>query len=126
MSRRIGVSLDNPQPVYRAVVLWLYSGLTNRELKRYTTVDGTTYLYHESTAYGPYETKAPATSQITSALRNHEGLKKNGHYEFRHQWNTALGKSERVPTGDSVPEITAFVEEQLPSWNPIPATVRTA
>ena len=126
MARRIGVTLDNPKPVYRAVVLKLYSGLTSRELKRYTTVDGTEYLYHESVAYGPYENKAPATGQITGAIKDHEYYKKNGHYEFRNQWNSALGKSERVPTGDSVPELTAFVEEQLPSWNPIPASIRTA
>jgi hypothetical protein len=102
----------------------LYPGIHNRELKRYTTADGTEYLYHESEAYGPYETKAPATGQITSSLRHHEAWKENGAYEFRHQWNSALGKSERVPTGDSVPELTAFVEEQLPSWNPIPGTTR--
>lgn len=126
MSRRIGVGLDNPKPVYRAVVLKLYSGLTSRELKRYTTADGTEFLYHTSTAYGPYETKAPATGQITGAIRDHEGFKTRGNYEWRHQWNSALGKSERVPTGDSVPELTAFVEEQLPSWNPLPATIRKA
>jgi hypothetical protein len=126
MARNIGVSLNDPQPVYRAVILTLYSGLTNRELKRYTTGDGTEFLYHESTAYGPYETKAPATAQITQALRHHEGWKKNGHYEWRNVWNRATGVSERVPTGDSVPELTAFVEEQLPSWNQMPATVRTA
>jgi hypothetical protein len=108
------------------VILKLYSGLSSRELKRYTTADGTEYLYHESVAYGPYETKAPATSQITGAIRDHESYKDRGYYEWRNVWNSALGKSERVPTGDSAPELTAFVEEQLPSWNPLPGTVRQA
>lgn len=125
MSRRIGVGLDNPQPVYRAVILKLYPGVHSRELKRYTTGDGTEYLYHESSAYGPYETKAPATGQVTSALKSHETAIKQGYYTHRNVWNPALGRSERVPNG-TVPEFTAFIEEQLPAWNPIPATVRTA
>lgn len=125
MARNIGVSLGDPQPVYRAVILKLYPGIHNKELKRYTTEDGTEYLYHESHAYGPYETKAPATAQITSALRDHESAIKNGYYTHRNVWDEALRKPVRVQEG-TVPEFTGFVEEQLPSWNPIPTTIRKA
>lgn len=126
MARNIGVTIGDPQPVYRAVILKLYPGIHNRVLKTYTTGDGTEYLYHEAEAYGPYGTKAPATSQATSALRLHEQWKKNGAYLWRHEYNRATRRSERVPSGDSVPEITAFVEEQVPAWNQLAGTVRTS
>lgn len=125
MARNIGVSLGDPQPVYRAVILKLYPGLHNRELKRYTTEDGTEYLYHASEAYGPYGTRAPATAQVTGALRGHETAIKQGYYTHRNEWNPALGRSEKVPNG-TVPEFTAFVEEQTPSWEPVAGTIRKA
>jgi hypothetical protein len=108
------------------VILYLYPGIHNRTLKTYTTANGEQFNYHRVEAYGPYGTRAPATSMITSALRHHETYIQQGYYTFRNEWDTKTRSYNRVPSGDSVPEITAFVEEQVPAWNPVPHTIREA
>ena len=125
MARSIGMALENPTPVYRGVILFLYPGVHNRPLKTYTTADGTEYLYHRASAYGPYGSKGPATAQVTSAIRNHNEWVKRGHYTNSHEFNEQTRKYELVPNGDSVPSLTAFVEEQVPAWTPIDGTTRT-
>lgn len=125
MARSIGMSLEKPTPVYRGVILKLYPGIHNRTLKRYTTVDGTEYLYHEASAYGPYGSKGPATAQVTSALRHHTDWAKRGYYTTKRTWNNLTKSYDETQEG-SIPEVTAFVEEQVPAWKPIAGTVRTS
>ena len=125
MARHIGVSIENPTPVYRGVILFLYPGVHNRVLKTYTTADGTEYLYHTANAYGPYGSKGPATAQVTSAIRNHNEWVKRGHYTTTHEFNSVTRKYDVFPNGNSVPSLTAFVEEQIPAWTPIDGTTRT-
>lgn len=126
MARSIGMALENPQPVYRGVILSLYSGVHNHTLKTYTTAEGVEYLYHTARAYGPYGSKGPATSQVTSELRDHAARIKGEHYTHRHQFNSQTQRYDLVPSGGTVPQIVAFVESQVPSWNPIAGTERTA
>lgn len=126
MARSIGMALQNPTPVYRAVILKLYPGVHNRTLKTYTTGDGQEFQYHSVEAYGPYGTRAPATSQITQALRHHEEWAKAGHYTTRRTYNRQTQSYDIEYDVDTVPELTAFVEEQVPSWNPVAQTIRTA
>lgn len=125
MARSIGMTLQNPAPVYRAVILYLYPGIHNRTLKTYFTADGKEYLYHAVEAYGPYGTRAPATSQVTGAIRYHERNVKSGGYTTQHVWNNTTGRYDTIQNG-SVPELTAFVESQIPAWNPVDGTERTA
>lgn len=119
------MALQNPTPVYRAVIMFLYPGIHNRTLKTYTTEDGTEYLYHEAQAYGPYGSKGPATAQVTSAIRHHEDWKKRGHYTTRRTYNPTT-RAYDVEQHGSVPSLVAFVEEQIPAWGPIAGTERTA
>lgn len=125
MARSIGMTLQNPTPVYRAVILRLFPGVHNRELKRYTTADGTEYLYHDAEAYGPYGTRAPATAQVTTALRHHNNWIKQGHYTTRRVWNPVTRTSETENYG-TVPSFAAFIEEQIPSWQQVPGTIKEA
>ena len=126
MARSIGMSIEKPHPVYRAVILYLYPGVSMGDPKIYTDGTGKQHRYHKVEAYGPYNTKAPATSQITTAIRIHESWVKNGNYLSRRVWNSALGKSVDEPTGHGAPAVTGFVEEQVPAWNPLPESVREA
>lgn len=125
LARSIGMTLENPAPVYRAVILKLYPGIHNRTLKTYTTADGHTYSYHEAEAYGPYGTRPPATGQVTGALRHHEEWTKRGHYTTRRVFNPAT-KTYDLEDHGSVPELTAFVESQIPAWRPLAGTERIA
>ena len=125
MARHIGVRIDGTEIVYRGVVLYLYPGVHSRELKRYTTADGTEYLYHEANAYGPYGSRNPATAQVTKAIKQHTRRVKGGGYTVQHFWNTVTSQWEAVQNG-TVPSLVGFVEEQVPSWKPIPATIREA
>lgn len=126
MARSIGMSIEKPHPVYRAVILYLYPGVSMGDPKIYTDATGKQHRYHKVEAYGPYNTKAPATSQITSAIRLHERWVKDNHYVERYTWDTKLGKTIKEPTGHGVPQLTGFVEEQVPAWNPLPESVREA
>jgi len=125
MARSIGMAFDNPKPVYRGVILYLYPGVHNRVLKTYTTPDGTEYLYHVAEAYGPYGSRAPATGQVTQAIRHHESWADAGHYTTRRTWNSTTRMYDEEAYG-SIPEVTAFVEEQVPAWTPVAGTERTA
>lgn len=120
------MQIETPAPVYRAVILYLYPGLSKGDPKTYTAADGTEYKYHSVEAYGPYGTRAPATGQITSAIRHHEGWAKSGRYLTRRVWDSKLGRAEDQPTGHGVPSVVAFVEEQVPAWSLLPNTMRTA
>lgn len=126
MARSIGMRIEKPAPVYRAVILYLYPGLSKGDPKIYTDANGVEYKYHSVSAYGPYDTKAPATSQITSAIRDHERYVKDGHYLTRRVWNSQLGRSEDQPTGHGVPSLTGFVEEQVPAWTQLANSLREA
>jgi hypothetical protein len=125
MARSIGMSISDPIPVYRAVILYLYPGIHSRPLHTYTTEDGQQFQYHTVEAYGPYGTKAPATSQVTSALRHHEECVKNDRYTTQHIWNQATRDYDVIQNG-TIPQVTAFVESQIPAWSPIAGTERTA
>jgi hypothetical protein len=118
------MALEDPQPVYRGVILKLYPGIHTRTLKRYTTADGTERLYHEAHAYGPYGSKGPATAQVTSALRDHEMSKKRGHYTTQHVYNPTTRQYDVIQSG-SVPEFVGFVEQQIPAWASLDGTFRT-
>lgn len=120
------MTIEDPQPVYRAVIFYLYPGLSKGDPKTYRDANGVEYKYHSVEAYGPYGTKAPATSQITSAIRHHEGWVKAGHYLTRRVWNSQLGRSVDEPTGHGVPSVVGFVEEQIPDWITLENTVREA
>ncbi len=125
MARHIGVSIDGSEKVYRGVILFLYPGVHTRTLKTYTTADGTEYFYHEANAYGPYGTRAPATAQVTQGLRHHEEWTKRGHYTTQRVWNPATRDYDVIQKG-SVPEVVGFVEEQIPSWQLVPGTIKEA
>jgi len=122
MARNIGVDLDDSKS-FRGLVLFLYPGVHNLPIKTYTTADGVEYQYHTSRAYGPYATRAPATSQVTQELRGHEEKKANT-LEPSKAKNGWRGNYNQGP--GSIPDVTAFVEEQIPSWRPIAGTARTA
>lgn len=126
MARSIGMSITKPAPVYRAVILYLYPGIHNRKLEVYTAHDGQEYSYHRVEAYGPYGTRGPATAQVTSALRSHETAVKQGYYTHRNEWDSQTRSYNRVPSGESIPEVTAFVESQVPAWTPVAGTERIA
>lgn len=125
MARSIGMSITTPHPVYRAVILKLYPGIHDRSLHTYTAADGQQYQYHTVEAYGPYGSKGPATAQVTTALRHHADWIKAGHYTTRRTYNAATRSYDEEPYG-SIPQVTAFVESQIPAWNPIAGTERTA
>lgn len=119
MARNIGVDINESKPVYRGVVLYLYPGMRNNHtLREYTAADGRTFSYHESRAFGPYETRGPATSQVTSELNTHEAKKENTINGTQRSWHGTYGHG--------IPEVTAFVESQQPSWIPIDGTFREA
>jgi hypothetical protein len=108
MARQIGVGLDN-QPVYRALIFKLYSGVHTMDLQTYTTADGTEYQYHKVEAFGPYGTKGPATAQVTSAIR-----------DFNHTITYTPTHRSWMPS-----QITGIVEQQLPQWQVVAGSERT-
>lgn len=120
------MSIKTPHPVYRAVILYLYPGIHNRSLHTYTTADGQQYQYHTVEAYGPYGSKGPATAQVTTALRHHTDWTLAGHYTTRRVWNSTTRSYDTEYNVGSIPQVTAFVESQIPAWNPIAGTERTA
>lgn len=122
MARNIGVDLEDSAS-FRGLVLYLYPGIHDLPLKTYTTADGAEYPYHVSKAYGPYATRGPATSQVTSELRGHTEKKANT-LEPSKSKNSWRGDYNRGP--GSIPDVTGFVEEQIPSWKPIAGTERTS
>lgn len=124
MPRNIGVDVNDQTPVYRAVILYLYPGIHNRTLKTYTTEDGTVHQYHQSESYGPYGTRAPATGQVTSALRYHEDKKARGSYTVQHVFNPTTRSYDAIQNG-SVPEVIGFTEEQIPGWKVVPGSYKT-
>lgn len=127
MARHIGVRIDGTEIVYRGVVLYLYPGVHSRELKRYTTADGTEYLYHQANCYGPYGSRGPATAQVTQDIRQHNDSIKSNRYTTRTVWNSVTRKTETVQiSGGTIPTVTGFVEEQVPAWKPVAGTIREA
>jgi hypothetical protein len=123
MARNIGVDLEDSTS-FRGVVLYLYPGIHSLPLKTYTTADGVSYQYHLSKAYGPYATRAPATSQVTQELRGHEERKYNTLEPSKSRNGWRGDYTSRGP--GTIPDVTAFVEEQIPAWRPIAGTERTA
>ena len=121
MARNIGVDLEDSQS-FRGVVLYLYPGVHNLELKTYTNADADEFLYHEALAYGPYSTRSPATSQVTQQLKIHETKSYNTMNPGK--GNGWYGDYTEGP--GSIPEVTGFVEAQIPSWNTLAGTIRTA
>lgn len=109
MPRSIGVDLEDPKPVYRAVVLYLYSGTHNYTLKVYTDPTGEQHQYHRAETFGPYGNRGPATGQVTSAFRGYEWQK---------------NRQRSTPQTYSVSHIKGFVEEQIPAWTPVAGTVK--
>jgi hypothetical protein len=117
MARNIAVGLDESTS-YRGVVLFLYPGFSHGfELKEYTSVNGMKFSYHHASAYGPYSTRGPATSQVTSELKQHARKVEATGNPNQRGW---YGNYDR----NGIPEVTAFVEEQVPQWKTIPETIR--
>lgn len=92
-----------PAPTFRAVVLMRFSGAHTMELKTYTMEDGTTIQYHRGDAYGPYASKAQATSQITRETR----------------WAKDVGCWISGVNDRIKPDIDAFVETSTPNWTKV-------
>lgn len=92
-----------PAPTFRAVILMRFSGAHGMDLKTYTMGDGTRIQYHRADAYGPYASKAQATSQITRETK------------FAREYGLWInGVSNRVK-----PDIDAFVETSTPVWTKV-------
>lgn len=91
-----------PEPQYRAVMLKLYPGLHDLELKTYTDANGVTHQYHASEVYGPHA-KAQATSALTKLKNEHKRFSQPGGWYYRARLGT-------------VPQAVFFIEVCYPQW----------
>lgn len=96
------VTLD-PVPMYRAVILYSYSGAHSLPLNPYTDANGHTRAYHEATVYGPYEKPSSARLMITKQ-DGYTSFGYNNHFENGHIFPVA--------------EVYSFIEEMTPTWIP--------
>lgn len=96
-----------PEPLYRAVMFYKYSGLHGLPLRTYTDRDGQTYDYHRVYVFGPYEKPGPAKQAIKRG-DSHTALGYRDYYDF------TLPSGQRVPY--SVSESQGIVESSVAFW----------
>lgn len=91
-----------PEPQYRAVGLYLYSGVHDLELKTYTDAEGVSHKYHSAEVYGPHA-KGQATSALTKMEKQH----------IRYSQPGAWYSRARIGT---TPQAEFFIEVYEPQW----------
>jgi hypothetical protein len=96
-----------PDPLYRAVILYKHSGLHDLTLETYTDRDGKVYEYHRVYVFGPYEKPGPANATIKRE-------KKYVQQGYRNYYDFSLPPGQRVPF--PVVDVQGIVEDALPVW----------
>jgi hypothetical protein len=100
-----------PEPMFRAVILYKYSGVHKLPLLTYTDQEGEDHEYHSVVVYGPFEKPHPAQQ----AVKRDVGYAKKGyrnHYDFSMPYGPA-----RDATKCEVSEIIGLVEIATPLWD---------
>ncbi len=97
----------DPEPQYRAVIFYKYSGLHGLPMETYTDRDGRIYEYHRVHAFGPYEKPGTAKTMISRETR-YAGLGYRNHYIHNPQ--------TRTNTFFDVADVQGYIESSLPLW----------
>lgn len=105
MARQL--STIDPEPQYRAVIFYKYSGLHNLPMEHYTDRDGWIYGYHRVYVFGPYEKPGTAKTLIKRETR-YAGLGYRNHSIYDAQ--------TRSSTMFDVADVEGIVESSLPLW----------
>jgi hypothetical protein len=106
MARQL-LTLD-PDPLYRTVVFFKYSGPHGLPMQSYTDeTTGQTYDYHRVRVFGPYEKPGPARAMIK---REEQHAKKgySNYYDF------TLPQGQRVSY--TVSDVQGIVQTGVPAW----------
>lgn len=125
MARSITTLED--QTLYRSVLMFLFPGVHDMELKTYTDANGDYIHYHRVWVNGPYEQSGQAKAQMNRLLKGHEN-RLNLPYKLEDGTFSAVGAyggKYWSPNG-TAPEVTAFVEAVTPSWSQVAGTLKTA
>jgi hypothetical protein len=105
MARQL--SSIEPEPWYRAVIFYKYSGLHGMPLERYTDRDGRTYEYHRVYVFGPYE--KPGTAK--SLIKRETGYAKKGYRNY-----PVYDPQTRKNLQFDVADVDGVIESCLPMW----------
>lgn len=108
MARQL-VGLE-PEPMYRAVILYKYSGLHDLPMQTYLDTNGDTHEYHKVFVYGPYEKPGPAASMVKREGKYAKQGYRN-HYDFTKPYGPA-----RTGSMCEVSEVIGLVEHATPVW----------
>lgn len=99
-----------PEPMYRAVILYKYSGLHDLELSHYLDTNGDIHEYHKVFVYGPYEKPGPAAAMVKREAKYTKQGYRN-HYDFSLPYGPA-----RTASACEVSEVIGLVESATPVW----------
>lgn len=105
MARQL--SSIEPEPQYRAVVFYKYSGLHGMPLEIYTDTDGRTYDYHRVHVFGPYEKPGTAKSLVNRETR----YAKLGYRNY-----PVYDPQTRKNVQFDVADVSGIIESSLPLW----------
>jgi hypothetical protein len=106
MARQL-LSLD-PEPFYRAVIFYKYSGLHSLPLQTYTDpTTGQRFDYHRVSVFGPYEKPGPARAMVKREI----GYADKGYSNF-YDYSQPMGQRTSYPVSD----VQGHVEIGVPSW----------
>lgn len=100
-----------PEPMFRAVILYKYSGLHDLPLLTYTDQEGEVHEYHKVVVYGPFDKPSPAQQ----AVKRDAGYAQKGyrnHYDFTVPYGPA-----RTATECKVSDLVGLVEIATPLWD---------
>jgi len=106
MARQL-LTLD-PDPLYRTVVFFQYSGPHGLPMQTYTDeTTGQTYLYHRVRVFGPYEKPGPARAMIKREVQHAE----KGYSNY---CDYTAPMNQRVLY--SVFDVQGIVQTGVPAW----------
>lgn len=97
----------DPEPQFRAVIFYKYSGLHGLPMEIYTDRDGRVYEYHRVYAFGPYEKPGAANAMIKRETR-YAGL---GYRNY-----SIYDPQTRSSTQFDVAHVEGFLQSSLPLW----------
>lgn len=99
-----------PEPLYRAVILYKYSGMHDLPLLAYLDTNGEAHEYHAAYVYGPYEKPGPAQTMV-----KREGKYAKQGYRNHYDYDLPYGPA-RSASVCKVAEVIGLVEETTPKW----------
>jgi hypothetical protein len=106
MARQL-LTLD-PDPLYRTVVFFKYSGLHGLPIQTYTDeTTGQTYFYHKVRVFGPYEKPGPARAMVKRE-KDHAEKGYSNYFDY------TLPYAQRVMYPVSI--VQGIVQTGVPAW----------